>query len=131
MQNLQARGKLEKAEILISNDDWAEALRHMRDVPALVVLAPPWGSGYEDKGLDLRKTSPPVPELIGHFLDRAAGDLFFLITIAGGKTFVEPVVSDSRLQLIVHRPKPSSGFLLLKAVREHPVVKGEGQKDTG
>lgn len=119
LQTLQAEGQLDQTEILISNDDWTEAIRHIRDVPTLVVLAPPWGSGYEDKGLDLRKTSPPIPELIDQFLDCVTTDLLFLIPISGGNTLVEPIVDDPRLQLIIHRPKPSSGFLLLKADRKH------------
>lgn len=115
---LQAEGQLDQTEILIFNDDWTEAIRHLRDVPTLVVLAPPWGSGYEDRGLDLRKTSPPVPELINQFLGRAVADLLFLIPISGGNTLIEPVVNDPRMHLIIHRPKPSSGFLLLKADSE-------------
>lgn len=117
LQMLKKRGKLGDVEIVVINDDWTKALGYVRDVPTLVILAPPWGAAYEDAGLDLRKTAPPIPELIDCFFDSVATDLFFLVPIAGGNTLIEPVTSDTRLILMTHYPKPASGFLLFKAFK--------------
>jgi hypothetical protein len=108
------RRHLGNVDIVTLNADWSAAEPLVRDVPTLVILAPPWGAAYSDAGLDLRKTAPPIPETLSPFLATAATDLLFLVPIAGSKTFVESVPDDRRLNLIMHHPQKAAGFLLLR-----------------
>jgi hypothetical protein len=50
------------------HDDYRHALRELKLPPdplVIVFIAPPWGTAFSpDAGLDLRSTTPPVPEII-------------------------------------------------------------------
>jgi len=115
LQILRKQGRI-GADLVVLKDDWTRATEHVRSVPTLVVLAPPWGAAYKNTALDLRETSPPIPELINRFMLSRATDLFFLIPIARA-TLTEPITSAPRLETLIHYKKGSRSFLLFRAVR--------------
>jgi hypothetical protein len=45
----------------------------------VVFIAPPWGDALND-GLDLRRTQPPVPDIVDHIASRFAGHAVLLAT---------------------------------------------------
>lgn len=65
---LPGRGGLSESRVDWIAGDWREGLTRAGAVPAgtsiLVVVCPPWGHAYTTKGLDLRHTSPPIPEIL-------------------------------------------------------------------
>jgi hypothetical protein len=52
------------ATVALHKQDWSGGIDHMRDRATLIVIDPPWGMGLDPTGLDLRKTAPPVMEIL-------------------------------------------------------------------
>jgi hypothetical protein len=73
-------GKLGDTRIELHEGDWSRTVELSYTDASLVVLHPPWGEAYTDEGLDLRRTVPPILELLAE-ISRAGGDhpLFALV----------------------------------------------------
>jgi hypothetical protein len=80
-QNLSILG----LPIEVSLADYVQALRHQRRPPdALVIafIAPPWGEAFTPShGLDLRRTAPPVREIVGTFLTLFTNPLLLAVQL--------------------------------------------------
>jgi hypothetical protein len=100
--------------IVLAQDDWT-AIANLAGIgPSLYVVHPPWGEAYTDAGLDLRRTSPPVPEILAALprpafalvqmqvrtvpasIDAIAGDATLLPTLRSGVASIDSVL-DYRL----------------------------------
>lgn len=44
--------------------DWSQSPSYIENRATLVIVCPPWGDAFDEAGLDLRKTTPPVPDVL-------------------------------------------------------------------
>ena len=68
--------------IEILNADYRSGLTDLRVTPNDVLvafIAPPWGDALETSGLDLRRTSPPVWNILEHLLHRFPHNKFLFV----------------------------------------------------
>ena len=84
-------GRLADAAIELYEGDWSQSVGFSYDDATLVIVMPPWGEAYTEKGLDLRKTNPPVLQLLGQLsAGRGDGSLFALVHVVP-HVVVEPI----------------------------------------
>jgi hypothetical protein len=77
---LSRLGKLNGVEIVLEQKDWSETIDYVEHGSTLVLLSPPWGDAFGDAGLDLRRTTPPVPDILHSLRSvRGAGQIFVAI----------------------------------------------------
>jgi hypothetical protein len=78
---LRKLGRIGGASVALLDGDWAQSVGFAYDDATLVIVAPPWGEAYTEDGLDLRKSVPPVLQLLGDISAGAGGDgsLFALV----------------------------------------------------
>lgn len=79
---LRRLGRLGVESLELHEQDWTHAADYLESRPTLVVIDPPWGEGFDAHGLDLRKTAPPVSEIL-EALSRRVGEapVFVMIKI--------------------------------------------------
>jgi hypothetical protein len=70
---LRRLGRTGGASIELRDGDWAQSVAFSYDDPTVVIVAPPWGPAYGEDGLDLRKSTPPVPGLLAEISAGAGG----------------------------------------------------------
>jgi hypothetical protein len=80
-----------RCELELSVDDWSAACDLMGDAPTLVIVSPPWGDAFGPEGLDLRKTYPPVTDVIEKLAGCRAGGPVFVAIMAVPEMVVESV----------------------------------------
>ena len=61
---LRSIGWLKLDGLELHSENWKRSDFHLADRPTLVIVAPPWGDAFDAKGLDLRKTAPPMGEVL-------------------------------------------------------------------
>lgn len=77
---LRSIGRLKAANVDIRLQDWSHAIACLQDRPTLVAVSPPWGPALDSRGLDLRKTAPPVIDILEQLSRQArAAPIFALI----------------------------------------------------
>ncbi|MBS0237411.1 MAG: hypothetical protein JSR89_03180 [Proteobacteria bacterium] len=60
--------------------DWSQSPSYIENRATLVVVCPPWGDAFDEAGLDLRKTAPPVPNVLRTLRgSERSGPIFALI----------------------------------------------------
>jgi hypothetical protein len=80
------------ADYCFVHGDWMAAIDLLLreddgSATTLVVVDPPWGEAYSLKGLDLSKTTPPVPEILARtHCHPAAGALFVVVKVVPNLT---------------------------------------------
>ncbi|HYB91568.1 MAG TPA: class I SAM-dependent methyltransferase [Candidatus Binataceae bacterium] len=62
------RLRLKHLELLRA--DWGRAEHYVGERPTLILLHPPWGEAFDVRGLDLRRTTPPMAEVLERFSGR-------------------------------------------------------------
>ena len=77
---LERLRKLTGTEIDLYEGDWSLSVGISYTDATLVLLLPPWGDAYGDEGLDLRRTDPPILELLAEISAASGnGPLFALV----------------------------------------------------
>lgn len=56
--------KLRHTRLAFLRRDWSQSPSYIENRATLVVVCPPWGDAFDEAGLDLRKTRPPVPDVL-------------------------------------------------------------------
>ena len=72
--------KLRHARLTFLRRDWSQSPSCIENRATLVIVCPPWGDAFDEAGLDLRKTKPPVPDVLQTLRGRMrSGPIFALI----------------------------------------------------
>jgi len=79
---LHLLGRLRHTSVTFRRQDWSQSPSYIENRATLVIVHPPWGDAFNKAGLDLRKTTPPVSEIL-QTLRRRAGTapIFAMIQI--------------------------------------------------
>jgi tRNA G10 N-methylase Trm11 len=77
---LRQFGRLREVNVSLAEGDWSGALPLLGDQATLVILAPPWGESFTENGHDLRKTEPPIRQILTTLSEQTGrGRLFAMI----------------------------------------------------
>ena len=61
---LRSFGCLKLRQIALHRQNWISAERHLENKPTLIIVDPPWGDAFDSRGLDTRKTAPPMATIL-------------------------------------------------------------------
>ena len=61
---LRRFGRLKLAQLALHREDWVAAEHYIENRPTLILEAPPWGDAFDSRGLDIRKTAPPMATVL-------------------------------------------------------------------
>lgn len=79
LERIAWRRRLRGTSFELHRDDWTKSTSLIRDEPTLVIVMPPWGGAFSDGGLDLRKTEPPIREILSVLRGHEGGGPLFAI----------------------------------------------------
>ncbi len=88
--------RLRDTRVSIHNNDWSKSTELISDRPTLVILSPPWGDAFDQAGLDLRATQPPIMHLLAR-LEQTTGHSPIFVTILS----FPKLVQQSREEIVV------------------------------
>jgi hypothetical protein len=88
---LRLLGRLRRKSLIFRRQDWTCAGDYFKDRAVLVIIHPPWGDALDEGGLDLRKTTPPITEIL-QLVRRHAGSVSVFAMIQTYPMMVEASV---------------------------------------
>ncbi len=74
---LRVFGRLRIDDLQLHQGNWTECDAYIEDRPTLFIVDPRWGDAFDARGLDLRKTVPPITEVLESLLKKVTATPMF------------------------------------------------------
>jgi hypothetical protein len=79
---LRAFGRLRLDDLQLHQDNWTACDAYVENRPTLIIVAPPWGDAFDACGLDVRKTAPPMNDVLKCLANRTTtASIFAMLQI--------------------------------------------------